>query len=203
MKTALLLLAALLLALPARAQNLTGSTLAIGTGNAAQPKSAVIGNNNQLAASSATLNLLAGESNWINSGTANLAVGTGNGLVSTGSSVLLGSWNSSNGALSSLIVGTGNYHVSSDTSLTAGYNNYSTGWIQTLLGHGLISGTVGAGGNPCVVVGTFNVDKAEQRFVVGNGTDATHRANAFEINRNGDIKMGKPQGDISMGEFAP
>jgi hypothetical protein len=102
----------------------------------------------------------------------------------------------------------------------------ATGHNATALG----SNTVAAGENS-IAVGSYNIAQGvdDQLFVVGNGTDNSHRANAVTILRNGNMGVGTyaptaklevngdtnlhgdltvdgvirvmPQGDLSMGEF--
>lgn len=180
----------------------TYNYLNIGANNTPQNKSAVIGNNNDITSTTADRNLLTGEGNWLTSGNGNLMSGEGNGMAATTNSVMFGAWNNSNVLIGSMVIGTGNNHVNSDTSFTMGYNNYSTGWMQMVMGWGLISGTVwGGSNNPSLVVGTFNVDKANLRFAIGNGTDANNRKNAFEVYSDGTVRLGKRQGDLRMGRF--
>lgn len=68
------------------------------------------------------------------------------------------------------------------------------------------TGLIGRDDN-CTVVGKNNLSMnppsltAAPLFVVGNGSSASSRSNAFEVRANGDIIMTKPQGDISMGNY--
>jgi hypothetical protein len=101
-------------------------------------------------------------------------------------------------------------------TVAIGQSNTSLGWGSVTIGRSLKSYTSG-----CVVVGISNVDTptsdgyywrgADPVFIVGNGTGGSAapgetgpvQGNALVIYKNGDIKIPKRQGDISMGEFAP
>jgi len=189
---------------------LSGTSLNIGTGNTTQAKSATIGNNNNLADPAANYNLLSGDSNWIStaSGT-NFITGFANGISgSSYASMMFGAYNTANGILASAAFGWGNIMANANNSLAYGGGNYVAGYCQTGIGLGLIVGTVGTtSDNPTTVVGSYNTDKADQRFVVGIGTDNTHRDNALEVSKTGkvtmlkDVTMTRRQGDLRMGRF--
>lgn len=67
------------------------------------------------------------------------------------------------------------------------------------MGHGLINKW-----SYSTLVGTYNDSdipyNAGLLFAIGNGADATHRANAVEVYSNGKVILSR-QGDIRMGEF--
>jgi hypothetical protein len=183
------------------------TSLTVGTGNTTQSKSATIGSSNNISNASAANSLLMGDSNWVNSpsGT-NLLAGYANGISGgSNASMLSGAYNTGNGVLASAALGWGNQIVNASNCFAVGFGNYATNWGQFLLGSGLIGGSVGdTSNNPTVVVGSYNVDKADQRFVVGMGTgvgnDANTRRNALEVSKTGQITILR-QGDIGMGRF--
>jgi hypothetical protein len=131
-------------------------------------------------------------------------------------------------------------------ALAVGNSVQATGHNATALGSNVIASgensvAIGdhlrAQGFGQFVAGAYNIPKGnpntaagdDQLFVIGNGTDDTHRSNAITILRNGNIGLGTsspsakldvkgdtyidgnvtvsgaisilPQGDISMGEF--
>lgn len=58
--------------------------------------------------------------------------------------------------------------------------------------------------NGCLVVGQWNETSTagdEDLFILGNGTGANDKSNAFEVYKNGDVIIPKVQGDVSMGSF--
>ena len=64
-------------------------------------------------------------------------------------------------------------------------NNIQNSDIVNLFGYKLVSN-----GRYCkTVVGTFNEDKADTYFEVGNGTSDTNRKNAFEVLKDGRAKV--------------
>lgn len=110
-------------------------------------------------------------------------------------SLLVGTFNTAGISVSaSFVLGTNN--------VVAGDYNYSMDDYETVdssstMGRGLVNKW-----SYSTVIGTYNDSTvADQlRFAVGNGIDATHRSNAFEVYVDGKIKMPR-QGDILMGEF--
>jgi hypothetical protein len=136
------------------------------------------------------------------SGSNSAAVGTGNAnggdnssVVGVGNSLASGTGGNAN---ASLAVGRNNQADSASVSvLVSGEQNAVTGSANATLGCGLINQWACA-----TVVGSYNASASESSplLMVGNGTDATHRSNVFEVYASGRIQMPK-QGDVLMGEF--
>lgn len=85
-----------------------------------------------------------------------------------------------------------------------GDNSSATGSFSAALGE-----AASAPAYSSVVIGRFNelegttdewID-TEPLFVVANGADVNDRNNALTIRKNGDVVLGKAQGDILMGQF--
>lgn len=82
-------------------------------------------------------------------------------------------------------------------SSAPGGHSMAIGWNATAQSHASL------------VIGRFNILEGNANgwvptdpvFVVGNGTDANNRSNAFTIYKDGTIRMGKIQGDILAGQF--
>jgi len=95
-----------------------------------------------------------------------------------------------------------------------GMNSVALG--QSTLAGGAYAATMGLGTTAnayaSLVVGMNNVMEpatpatgsgaADPLFVVGNGANTSSRSNAFVVYKNGDIKIKKVQGDISVGIFS-
>jgi len=87
----------------------------------------------------------------------------------------------------------------------AGWNNVVSGGMEftiscaSVLGRGLYNQY-----NSATLVGQYNDTGVPYDsgllFAIGNGADATHRSNAFEVYTSGKITMPR-QGDVLMGEF--
>jgi hypothetical protein len=137
------------------------------------------------------------------SGTGSSGVGTSNSNAGDNSSVV-GVGNSLAGsaggnANASFVAGRNNQADATSLSVfVAGEDNAVTGgYANATAGRGLINQWAYS-----TVVGSYNdtAVNASPLFVVGNGTDATHRSNVFEVYASGKIQMPR-QGDILMGEF--
>lgn len=191
----------------ANAQNLSGSSLNIGdSSNVLADYSAAFGTGNTLIDSEenhAYDSIYMGEGNY-GGFPRTLVIGTNNysgsgsegNYISGSDLIILGSWNGGS-AQQSIIVGTNNmFYVDP--------NQYQLPKNSALIGRGLFSND-----DNCLIVGKFNnpVSGApgggvpRPLFVVANGSSATLRSDAFKILDNGDVVLGKPQGDISMGIF--
>lgn len=105
----------------------------------------------------------------------------------------------------------GTYSFAVGQSTASGYQSTALGGGNAIGDHSnAIGWNATAVANFSTVVGVFNELignptmnlPSNPVFVVGNGTDNTNRSNAFEVHMDGTILMA-PQGDISMGEFAP
>jgi len=158
--------------LSAHAQTISGQKLEIGT--AAQVSgmnSAGVGTNNS------------------NAGDNSSVVGVANSLAGSGGG----------NANASLVVGRNNQGDASSLSvLISGEDNVvSGGYANATAGRGLINQWAYS-----TVVGSYNDTAVDVSplFVVGNGADATHRSNVFEVYASGRIQMPR-QGDVLMGEF--
>jgi hypothetical protein len=107
--------------------------------------------------------------------------------------------------------------ASGDTAVASGFQSAASGRFSEAAGANTI-----AAGSGQFVVGQYNSPQGDPTFwfggddlvQVGNGTDATHRSNAFTIKKNGDTTVAgtlttaklvashvDPQGDLSMGSF--
>jgi hypothetical protein len=110
-------------------------------------------------------------------------------------SLIVGSWNSSIGH-DSIIVGQNNSVSVTDLDFFLPVEN------SGVIGTGLISKY-----DNCLIVGKNNSGayipdgQSPPLFVVGNGTSASSRADAFVVKANGDVIITKVQGDISMGIY--
>lgn len=74
---------------------------------------------------------------------------------------------------------------SGDVSLIAGTWNNNSGYNTFIAGHHNINTY-----DNKVVFGEYNNNKSGTLLEVGNGTDSTHRSNAFEVYRDGHIEAG-------------
>jgi hypothetical protein len=109
--------------------------------------------------------------------------------------LIVGSWNNSSG----------------HDSIIAGQNNSISSISAEFLWPATSSGVIGTGliskYNNCLIVGKNNSGayipdgQSPPLFVVGNGTSASSRADAFVVKANGDVIITKVQGDISMGIY--
>lgn len=148
---------------------------------------------------------------WPGGGDNSLAVGYANSIqgyesftVGSGN-YLVGSDYEWVGSSNCLLAGT--YNTSAGiSSFIAGENNYITGdsdnghtYATAAIGKGLISSW-----SKSLIIGQYNDISIPQLsgllFAIGNGPDAEHRSNAYEIYASGKINMAR-QGDILMGEF--
>ncbi len=73
-----------------------------------------------------------------------------------------------------------------ENSLLAGYENCTTVPRIFMFGTGL---KMTEGNGNCLITGKYNVDKSGYLFVVGTGSDDTHRQNGFTINPRGQVYM--------------
>ena len=82
-----------------------------------------------------------------------------------------------------------------ERSLAVGFNNHLDGANCAAVGEGLV-----VRADNGVALGSFNATagrSAEAVFVVGTG-DSETRNNALEVHPNGDVLLGRPQGDIPL-----
>ncbi len=173
--------------------------------------SAVFGANNQAPGDAG---FAAGSNNGLGTGWCSAALGINNVISGSSASTAIGQSNLVNGGYNSFAAGAWN-SLAGEGSIAVGESNTSSGWAAATIGRALTSAAAG-----CVVVGMANTPivgnanywvGADPVFIVGNGTSNSAASgesgpvtsNAFVIYKNGDIKIPKPQGDISMGEFAP
>jgi len=149
------------------------------------------------------------------------AFAPGFGAVALGSSSATGhqsfsaGWGSAASGAFAVAMGigtaTGSYSFAVGQSTASGYQSTAFGGGLALGDHSTAVGwsTVSKAAFS-TVVGVWNELNGDLTadlpsnpiFVVGNGTGSNDRSNAFEVHRDGTIQMA-PQGDISMGEFAP
>jgi len=205
---------------PLFATGLGGDSLNVGSNNdiTNNANGGVFGtaNYNDLSSNSVSI----GDSNYIMHYSNSLVVGSYNSLyyltsslvlgdsnvvdVSLDNSLILGSENSIPQFLGSSLVSGYCHTVTGSFSAVAGMNNAITGNLQFAFGQGLISDnywTWWPEGTPAVFLGQYNRFDTTLLLTVGNGPDATHRTNAFEVYQDGTVKIPKRQGDIVMGEF--
>lgn len=72
--------------------------------------------------------------------------------------------------------------ASGDQSHAQNYQTVASGWASTAIGH-----TTKAGYSSQFVAGQFNENKESNLFEIGKGTGENNRANAFEVDRNGNV----------------
>lgn len=75
-----------------------------------------------------------------------------------------------------------NTEASGDQSHAQNYQTVASGWASTAIGH-----TTKAGYASQFVAGQFNENKESNLFEIGKGTGENNRANAFEVDRNGNV----------------
>ena len=198
------LIAGGLLAIPtaAVALALSGDSLNIydpaGSANGAGDGSGAIGNSN----TSSIGSLAVGWANDTNEG----STSTGFGNIVDSYSLAVGVFNVINTSpdlnpRNSAAIGKSN-GLAAEGSLVVGNSNSLTGTAggyvtnSALIGTGLDSSASGA-----TVVGVYNTDQPDVRFVVGNG-DANTTSNALEVYDDGRVVVPKAQGDVSMGAYS-
>ena len=97
--------------------------------------------------------------------------------------VMLGSTNKVTGHYG---VAAGYNNVANTQSVALGVNNIADVWRAFALGTGLKAKYMDQ-----VVVGGFNAINGNAAFIVGNGTSDTARSNAFVVNKDGSVEVGK------------
>ena len=133
------------------------------------------------------------------SGQRSMAIGANNNVASV-DSLAVGNFNSNWGyGFQSCAVGNVNTVVGS-SSMAIGTLCTTYYAAQRSLAAGYA--TIAAGADQ-VAIGKYNVGSTTAYFVVGNGANDNSRSNLFVIEKNGDVIVTKPQGDISMGQFGP
>lgn len=135
-----------------------------------------------------TRNLVLGESNVDNGDEGhNIIVGEGNNVSASKYSIALGGYNTLSAVHYSTAIGLGN-KVNSMYSHTFGLGNEANASFQFIIGrYATIQG------NPSAMNDTDNV------FIIGNGTSANNRSNAFAVKRNGMVVVNSlrfPDGSI-------
>ena len=175
------------------AANVTGDNLDIGlVGNSQVAAGATIGTNNQSHFRSLTVG--GGNKAFEYS----LSVGSANDArdlsfaVGQSNTVNVGAGQYPRRAMA---VGYGNV-VEAEDAACIGRSNAQNGYQGALIGMGLSNSA-----DMATVVGSYNIDRAGVRFVVGDGEDADNPSNAFEVHDNGDVVIPKRQGDVLMGPF--
>jgi hypothetical protein len=155
-----------------------------------------------------------GAANNVGYGWWSSAFGGANVISNASQAFVAGGNNLVNNGYNNFIAG-GYNTVSQSSSMALGESNTSAGYAAMTFGRGLTSASAG-----CVVVGLANTPiigndtywvGTDPVFIVGNGTGGSPAAgqsgpvqsNALVVYKNGDIKVPKTQGDISMGEFGP
>lgn len=180
-------------------------TLAVGTSNSASAGSLAIGEQNEIGGLPlfSSCSIVVGFDNT-NLGNCSVLSGIGNFAQSD--------WETFWSAQACLGSGMYNFfQFSAKSSLISGINNYIAGDYDlsvpdfynveaaTALGRGLINQW-----SDSTILGRYNDSAQPFRcgllFAIGNGADAMHRSNAFEVYADGKITMPR-QGDILMGEF--
>ncbi len=120
-------------------------------------------------------------------------------------SVALGFQNEANGRYATAM---GNYTVAAgENSTTMGYKTDAGSFASTTMGYGTI-----ARGYACTAVGYYNtsitidtqtaITSTSPMFIVGNGTDAFNRKNAFVVLKNGHVGIGdnSPSGNLVIND---
>ena len=149
-------------------------------------------------------NFATGQGNTAKEGAENCLIsGQSNSAENASGCVLAGQNNSVNGAnadkkiLQGVMLGssnkvTGHYgvaagfnNVAGTQALAVGANNKADGWLRFAIGDGLA-----VSNDRQVVVGTYN-KSPDAAFIVGNGTSDTARSNAFVVNKDGSVEVGK------------
>jgi hypothetical protein len=173
--------------------------------------SAAFGVNNRVFS---TGGFASGQDNNVGYGWFSAIFGGGNTISDASQAFVVGGSNLVGNGFNNFIAGGWNT-VSKSTSVAIGEANTSTGWGAMTIGRALTSASAG-----CVVVGLANTPivgndtywvGTDPVFIVGNGANGSQipgqsaptQSNALVIYKNGDVKIPKAQGDISMGEFAP
>lgn len=139
-------------------------------------------------------------------GSGSLAMGN-NAEATADESLVFGQWSYAYG-LGSLSIGMSSL-ASGDFSVTAGMGNYAGGQGSVAIGESVVANAKGqvALGRYSAPSGSPSVEApTDDLLIIGNGTDATHRSNAFTLKKNGDVNVaGKlrvwPSGDLGMGTF--
>jgi hypothetical protein len=83
-------------------------------------------------------------------------------------------------------------------TFATGYDNTASGDCSSVFGKNTI-----ASAENLTVVGQYNVDESDALFIVGNGTSISDRSNAFEVESDGDIRVGDDviaEDDIFVGD---
>jgi len=202
--------AALIQLAPLHAQ-LSGTSLDVGSGNSLDANTygfyGAIGTNNSTSGGVASLQI--GNGNTLLNAEEVLSLGESNFGFSGGQSAIIGLGNYS-GSFTSAVIGSYN-NASSDDSLIVGSYNTASGMTMIVAGQNndisYAYGSAFAFGTglaasypnaPLTLFGQYNNTDFinDWLFVIGNGSDASNRRNAFEVFQNGDIKI--PGGKLSI-----
>lgn len=190
------------------ADPLSGDSLDIGSGNNNVPTSscsAAFGTNLQFWGGGSN-SVLIGDSNYSYTPIWNtLIVGEQNSAEFLYDSLVVGCYNTHAQGSTSLVVGDFNSAYVSDSLVVGdfnsvyisdgavfGFNNAINGNYQFALGQGLVSDGNSNNGSgiaaPAIFLGQYNKYDSALLLAVGNGSDASHRANGFEVYFDGRIK---------------
>lgn len=189
---ATVLLASVPDALRAQGIDMTGDTLTISNW------ASIGGGNTSLGTS-----LGVGDFNY----TTNRSLAVGMGTTATDASIALGDTTTA----SSTSFATGFMAAAYSTSaamgictLASGYGSFSAGYSTTAQSYA--SFVVGRYNRTSVYYNDYDWEPTDPLFVVGNGTgvdnDPNAQRDALVVYKNGNVRISKAQGDISMGAFA-
>lgn len=131
-------------------------------------------------------NVVAGNQNSVKDTVNSFVSGLSNTLIYARNSIISGIQNQVYGADQSLIVGASNF---SDISygIIVGLGNSIEGNFNSAIGRGLTRNENNSQGS--LIIGTYNDEETNTLLEVGNGSDDTHRSNAFEVYQDGHAEV--------------